>query len=71
MTVYASWNGATRVKFWRVLSGQTSARLTPVVTARKRGFETPIAVPAGSYFAVQALAADGSGLGTSAAVRPS
>jgi arylsulfotransferase ASST len=71
VTVYASWNGATRVKSWRALSGATSAQLRQVATAQKRGFETPIAVPAASYFAVQAVAADGTVLGTSPAVRAS
>src|SRR5207302_7292757 len=28
-TVYASWNGATRVSSWRVLSGSSATRLRP------------------------------------------
>src|SRR5207248_2088928 len=47
-TVYASWNGATEVSAWRVLGGSSSTGLRAVATAKKSGFETPIAVPAGT-----------------------
>ena len=69
-TVYASWNGSTRVAAWRVLSGATVAHLTPVTAAPKSGFETAIAVPAGGrVFEVQALDGTGKTIGTSAPVR--
>jgi EmrB/QacA subfamily drug resistance transporter len=62
--VYASWNGATQVRSWRVL-GDASA---PLASARKSGFETAIPVSQGSRtFRVQALDAHGRVLGTSRA----
>jgi hypothetical protein len=55
-TVYASWDGATQVSFWRVLAGSSSKSLKSVATARKSGFETVIHL-AHSYkaYKVQAL----------------
>ena len=44
VTVYASWNGATRVARWRVLAGRTAHTMHPVAGAPKRGFETPITI---------------------------
>jgi hypothetical protein len=67
-TVYASWNGATGVRAWRVLAGASPAALTPVATALISGFETAIPVQRpDANFAVQALGAGGEVLGTSAA----
>jgi hypothetical protein len=69
-TVWASWNGATGVASWQVLSGPSPSRLSPVAQAARTGFETPIALPAGAqgpYLAVEALDAAGSSLGASAA----
>ena len=64
--VYASWNGATEVASWTVLTGRSSGSLTPARTARKRGFETAISVPGkGPYFAVEARDASGRRLATS------
>ncbi|HEX4108933.1 MAG TPA: MFS transporter [Solirubrobacteraceae bacterium] len=55
-TVYASWNGATRVVSWRVLGGTSADALAPVATAAKVGFETAIAVHGSNRtFEVQAL----------------
>jgi hypothetical protein len=68
-TVYASWNGATLVAAWRVLTGSTPHRLAAVAQGARTGFETAIALPAGTpgpYLAVQALASAGQVLGTSA-----
>jgi EmrB/QacA subfamily drug resistance transporter len=63
--VYASWNGATEVRSWRVLAGASGAQ-KPVAAEVKRGFETAIAVPSGyRTFRVQALDAHGHALGTS------
>jgi arylsulfotransferase ASST len=57
--VYASWNGATDVSFWRVLAGRNPRTLAPVITVARTGFETAIpAAGSDRYFAVQALAAD-------------
>jgi hypothetical protein len=62
-TVYASWNGATKVVSWKVLNGGKV-----VATAHRSGFETRIAVPSsGGTFTVQALDAGGRVLGTSKA----
>jgi EmrB/QacA subfamily drug resistance transporter len=66
-TVYASWNGATRVTSWRVLAGSAATgKLSVVAKSAKSGFETAIAVP-GSYrrFEVQALDAAGRVIGAS------
>jgi hypothetical protein len=70
--VYASWNGATEVAFWRVLAGPSPSSLAPVATAPKSGFETAIATPAsvaGGYVVVQALAGSGAVLGTSRTIK--
>jgi EmrB/QacA subfamily drug resistance transporter len=67
-TVYASWNGATQVRAWRVLAGAAtgSGTLAAVKTAAKSGFETAIAVPPGdTRFRVQALGAAGRVIGVS------
>ncbi len=69
---YASWNGATQVASWRVLSGPSEHTLRPVGAALRTGFETPIPLPGGSvgpYMSVQALDASGAVIGSSA-VRP-
>jgi hypothetical protein len=61
-TVFASWNGATQVTGWRVLSGPSSATLKQVAQVPRTGFETAIALPvaAGARFiSVQALDAGG------------
>jgi hypothetical protein len=68
--VYASWNGATAVASWRVLSGASPASLTPLASRARTGFESAIHVPAlagGSYVAVQALDASGAVIGVSPA----
>jgi EmrB/QacA subfamily drug resistance transporter len=64
-TVYASWNGATRVASWRVLAG-AAGRARTVTTADKSGFETEIAVPqAAGGLVVEALDARGRVIGAS------
>jgi hypothetical protein len=70
-TVYASWNGATLVAAWRVLSGATPSSLKAVAQTARSGFETAIAVPAGAtsaYMSVQALDASGAVIGTAHAI---
>ena len=65
--VYASWNGATLVAGWRVSAGATPSSLQPVAQAPRSGFETAIALPAGTagpYVTVQALDASGAVIGT-------
>jgi len=71
-TVYASWNGATRVASWRLLAGSAPSSLSPVASAARAGFETAIAIPslaAGAYVQVQALDASGAVIGASRADR--
>ncbi len=65
-TVYASWNGATRVASWRVLAAAASGSPRPAAARAREGFETAIPV-AGAYqrFQLQALDASGRVIGTS------
>jgi EmrB/QacA subfamily drug resistance transporter len=69
--VYASWNGATRLSWWRLLAGSTTGRLTAVRSTAKSGFETAIVVPnpprASAYtrFQLQALDSAGHPIGSS------
>jgi hypothetical protein len=68
--VYASWNGATQVASWRVLSGRTGRTLRAVAEAPRSGFETAVTVPAhtlGAVVAVQALDSAGAVIGTAPA----
>jgi hypothetical protein len=66
----ASWNGATDVVMWEVLSGQDPGSLAPVGHTPRLGFETAFHVVTDARF-VAVRARDGSGrlLGTSAPVR--
>jgi len=66
--LYASWNGATKVAAWQLSAGRTAASLQAALTVPRRGFETPIAAPAGGYAAVAALDPGGALLGTSPAL---
>ncbi len=67
--LYVSWNGATSVAHWRLLTGSSATALTPGVTVDKSGFETSIAVPSAPFVAVQGLDATGHVLGTSRAIK--
>jgi hypothetical protein len=64
--VYASWNGATQVRSWRVLGETGGGAPANLASAAKAGFETAIPVSQ-SYrsFRVQALDAHGRAIGTS------
>jgi Arylsulfotransferase (ASST) len=68
--VYASWNGATTVVSWQLLTGSSAAHLTAVSTTPEHGFETTIPAPGARFFEVRALSASGKVLGTSGAVQP-
>ncbi|MBW4094199.1 MAG: hypothetical protein HIU81_01730 [Acidobacteria bacterium] len=68
MKVFVSWNGATEVSSWRILTGDSASALTQVALVPRRGFETQLAVAVAAVVQAQALAKDGSVLGTSAAV---
>jgi hypothetical protein len=67
--VYASWNGATNVRAWRILGGANPAAVRRLATVAKRGFETAAKVSAVAYVAVQALDGSGHVIGASATVR--
>ena len=71
MTVWASWNGATEIRRWRVLAGSAPSRLRRVGRPfRFHGLETTMRVPtAARYVAVVALDAAGAPLGRSRVVR--
>ncbi len=69
VTVYASWNGATQVVRWRVLTGSTHTKFRAVAHAHWLSFETTIPVRTNQpQVEVQAIAANGKVLGTSRAV---
>jgi hypothetical protein len=67
-TVYMSWNGATSVGGWRVLSGTSPTALSPVRSVLKSGFETSTRIAAAKYVAAQALGINGQPLATSTPV---
>jgi Arylsulfotransferase (ASST) len=61
-TVYASWNGATLVSSWRVLSGSSAHAMREIAQVARTGFETAVALAPrayGAYTTVQALGAAG------------
>jgi hypothetical protein len=67
--LYASWNGATEITSWEVLSGTN--QLEPLNSVPRNGFETAIVVhTTDRYVAVRAKDRSGRVLGTSAAVEP-
>jgi outer membrane protein assembly factor BamB len=68
--VYASWNGATDVASWQLLTGPSASHVTAVSTTPRSGFETVIPSPPAAFVQVRALSASGSVLSTSAAVAP-
>jgi hypothetical protein len=68
-SVYASWNGATGVRVWRILAGASPASLSTIAEVPSSGFETATTVPSEApVFAVQAIGAAGEVLGNSHAV---
>jgi hypothetical protein len=70
VTVAASWNGATEVASWQVLTGASPTSLAPAASVPKRGFQTSIAVAsAPAYVAVQALNAGGAVIGLSPTIK--
>ena len=71
MRVYASWNGATEVVGWRILTGSEPNNLTTATEVARAGFETEAKLAeTATYAAVAALDSDGNVLGTSEAVQP-
>ncbi len=70
--VYASWNGATEIKSWRVLAGKDTSSLAPVGDEEWTGFETAVAVnSSGPKFVALALDARGKELRRSELTAPS
>lgn len=68
-TVYASWNGATEVAAWQVLTGAGDA-LEAVAESPRTGFETAIRLPTiPPLVAVSAIGAAGEVLATSKRVK--
>jgi hypothetical protein len=66
-TVYASWNGATAVRAWRVLAGTSTQSMHAVGRFARQGFETVMTVRAADrFYEVVALDASGRVLGRSA-----
>ena len=70
-TVYASWNGATTVASWQLLTGSGSGHMTAVSTTPCSGFETTIPAPSAPFYEVQALSASGRVLAASKVVAAS
>ncbi|HEV3228661.1 MAG TPA: arylsulfotransferase family protein [Solirubrobacteraceae bacterium] len=71
VTAYASWNGATTVTSWQLLTGPDATHLRPAGTTARSGFETPIPVQTNQpYIAARALDAQGRELGTSVPIHP-
>jgi hypothetical protein len=58
-TVWASWNGSTAIRKWRILGGRNPKRLHSVRVAGVGGFETAIHIHGERYVEAQAL--DGKG----------
>lgn len=69
MHVYASWNGATEVASWEVLTGATETSMAPVRRAGRASFETRITVARDRFVSVRALDAGGRVIGTSRVAR--
>ena len=68
--VYASWNGATTVSSWQLLTGSSRGHLKAVSTTPKSGFETTIPAPPAAFYEVRALSASGRVLASSKVISP-
>jgi hypothetical protein len=67
-TVYASWDGATKVAAWRVLGGASAKSLRTVAGRLRSGFETAVSLTRRfNVYKVQALDSRGHVLSTSRA----
>jgi hypothetical protein len=65
--VWASWNGDSSVRTWRVLAGPGSGALAPAGEFSRTGFETVMDVPTGAArIKVEGLNANGKVIGSSA-----
>ncbi|HEU4704026.1 MAG TPA: arylsulfotransferase family protein [Conexibacter sp.] len=72
VTAWASWNGATELRSWRLLAGEDPDALVPLGDPVPRGdFETTLRARSDApYVAVAALDADGRQVGQSRPVEP-
>jgi hypothetical protein len=68
-TIYATWNGATTVYSWQLLTGTSAANATVQSNTPKTSFETPIPAPLAPFYEVRALSASGRVLATLEATR--
>jgi hypothetical protein len=71
VAAYASWNGATEVRTWRLMGGADPDHLSPVGEAPWTDFETKLSfagMPA--YVEAQALDANGRVIGISPVIQP-
>ena len=70
-SVFASWNGATEVASWLLVTGPDEASAVEIARAPREGFETEIPIPAGAtlgaYVGVRAMDAAGEVIGGGAA----
>jgi hypothetical protein len=70
VTLYASWDGATEVESWEVLSGPRPGELESLGSVPREGFETAMLVQTSDpYVAVRAKERSGRVLDTSAPVK--
>lgn len=69
MDVAVSWNGATEVRSWRLLTGARADTLTEVSTVDRAGFETIINAPRAAFAQMQAVDGAGTVIGKSAVIR--
>jgi hypothetical protein len=67
--VYVSWNGATEVRHWRILTGKDANSLVQASIVPRSGFETSSSVARAAVVSVQALDFRGNVLATSKVVR--
>ncbi|PRA04698.1 ArsR family transcriptional regulator [Arthrobacter sp. MYb229] len=64
-TAYVSWNGATEVAQWRLLTGDDAATASEQATVERESFETAIPLPGDArYVVVEALDGNGEVLGS-------
>jgi hypothetical protein len=70
--VYVSWNGATDVDRWQVLTGSSPDKLKPAREVKWSDFETRIELNGAEpkYVQVRGLTGGGSVLGTSETIQP-
>ena len=71
VTLYVSWNGATEVDTWQVLTGAGPDKLESVGSVPRKGFETALTLQTDEpYVAVKAKDSSGQVLGASKTLKP-